>query len=70
MEPIKPHTHNGTDAPKIPAESIEYLPLAAVTEITDTADGTYSANEQTMLNNLKASLNDLIDKLQSAGILK
>jgi len=70
MEPIKPHTHNGTDSPKLPAESIEYLPLAAVTEITDTADGTYSANEQAMLNNLKASLNDLIDKLQSAGILK
>lgn len=70
MEPIKPHIHNGTDSPKLPAESIEYLPLEAVEEVTGTADGTYSANEQTIINDTTASLNDLIQKLQSAGILK
>ena len=65
------HTHNGTDAPKLRAsEAIEGAPQAAVTEISDTADATYSANEQTMLNNIKASLNDLIDKLQTLGLLK
>lgn len=70
MNPLQPHYHNGTDSPKLPMESIERFPLEAVTEITETADGTYSANEQAMLNALKASLNDLIDKLQSAGVLK
>lgn len=70
MEPLKPHYHNGTDSPKLPAESIERLPLEAVEEVTGTADGTYSANEQTIINDTTASLNDLIQKLQSAGILK
>lgn len=65
------HTHNGTDAPRLQAsEAIEGAPQTAVTEISDTADATYSANEQTMLNNIKASLNDLIDKLQTLGLLK
>lgn len=62
--------HTGTDSPKIPASSILRVPQEAVTEITDTADATYSTNERDMLNNLKASLNDLIDKLQTLGILK
>lgn len=65
------HYHNGTDAPKLVAgEAIEGLPLAQVTEVTGTADATYSSNEQTMINDLKDTVNDLIDKLQSVGILK
>jgi hypothetical protein len=41
----------------------------AIGDITDTADGTYSANEQTMLNNLKAALNGALAALRSAGII-
>lgn len=44
---------------------------------TETADATYSANEQSMLNNLKADVTDLqatvnalIDKLQTAGLME
>ena len=33
---------------------------SAITDETGTADGTYSANEQTMLNNLKTKVNSLI----------
>ena len=67
----KNHTHNGTDAPRLQfSEAIENAPQEAVDAISGTADGTYSANEQTMLNDIKASLNDLIDKLQAIGIIK
>lgn len=65
------HNHNGTDSPKLQfSEAIENAPQEAVTVISGTADSTYSSNEQTMLNDIKASLNDLIDKLQNVGILK
>lgn len=65
------HYHNGTDAPKLVAgEAIEGLPLAQVTEITGTASALYTATEQGMINDLKDTVNDLIDKLQSVGILK
>jgi hypothetical protein len=43
---------------------------------TETADGTYSANEQSMLNNLKTDvtelktqLNELITSLENAGVI-
>lgn len=65
------HNHNGTDAPRLQfSEAIENAPQEAVTAISGTADSTYSSNEQTMLNDIKASLNDLIDKLQAIGIIK
>jgi len=65
------HTHNGTDSPKLVIqEAIERVPQDAVTEITKTAGATYGANEQSMLGDIKASLNDLIDKLQEIGLLK
>lgn len=71
MDNLKLHSHNGTDAQKlIFSDSIESAPQEAVSVITGTADGTYSANEQTMLNDLKAGVNDLITKLQTLGILK
>ena len=68
---VERHTHNDTDSPKLVfQDAIENAPQEAVTEITATAGGTYTASEQAMINNLKTSLNDLIDKLQSVGILK
>jgi len=71
MDNLKPHSHNGTDSQKLVfKDAIENAPQEAVTEITGTADGTYSTNEQNMLNDLKDTVNDLIDKLQTLGILK
>lgn len=40
---------------------VKFQAQKLASEITDTADATYSANEQTMLDNLKATVNILID---------
>lgn len=50
-------------------DTLSWTHSAAIADITDTADGTYSANEQTMLDNLKARLNSVLAALRSAGII-
>lgn len=71
MDNLKPHVHNGTDSPKLYAgEAFINTPQEAITVISGTADGTYSANEQTMLNDIKSTVNDLLTKLQNIGIIK
>lgn len=68
---VERHTHNDTDSPKLVfQDAIENAPQEAVTEITGTASGTYTATEQAMINNTKTAVNDLITKLQTLGILK
>jgi hypothetical protein len=42
---------------------------ATVATITETADTTYDANEANMLNNLKASVNNIIQRLQAHGLI-
>lgn len=67
----KNHTHNGTDAPKLFAGgALENCPQESIDEITGTADATYSATEQQMINDLKTTVNELLQKLQTIGILK
>jgi len=67
----KNHTHNGTDAPKLVlSEAIENAPQEAIEQITGTADATYSANEQTLINDLKDTVNDLLTKLANVGIIR
>jgi len=67
----KNHTHNGTDSPKLLIqEALENCPQESIDAITGTADGTYSSNEQTMINDLKDTVNDLLQKLQTIGIIK
>lgn len=71
MNPITPHNHNDTDSPKLYlGDAVLNAPQEAVTEITQSAGATYTATEQAMLTQLKASVNDLLDKLQTLGILK
>ncbi len=71
MDKTPNHLHNGTDAPKLRFnEAIESAPQASIAQVTGTADGTYSANEQTMINDLKTTVNDLLTKLQNVGIIK
>lgn len=41
----------------------------AVTAVAGTAGGTYTGTEQTMINDLKTAVNDLITKLQNHGII-
>lgn len=71
MDKVQNHLHNGTDAPKLVAqEALENCPQETITAITGTADGTYSSNEQNMINDLKTAVNDLLQKLQNIGIIK
>lgn len=42
---------------------------SAITDEAGTADGTYSANEQTMINNYKAKMNSVLAALRGAGII-
>lgn len=65
------HTHNGTDSPKlVMQECFENVPQEAIDQITGTATGTYGATEQTLINDLKDTVNDLLTKLANAGIIK
>lgn len=71
MQPLKSHFHNDTDSPKLYAgESIINCPQESITVVSGTADATYSSNEQTMINDLKDTVNDLLTKLQNIGIIK
>lgn len=42
----------------------------SIADVTGTADGTYSANEQTLINDLKTALNSALEAMRKAGILK
>ncbi len=71
MDKIPNHLHNGTDAPKLVfSEAIESAPQASIAQVSGTADGTYSTNEQTLINDLKTTVNDLLTKLANIGIIK
>lgn len=50
---------------RIAGQQVVAARQAAVAAVTQTATGAYGANEQAMLNALKASLNDLVTKLSS-----
>lgn len=41
--------------------------LDAVTDVSGTADATYSANEQTLITDLVTALNALLAELRDAG---
>lgn len=58
------HRHNGIDVPRIRVSDLEKLPSTTISEVTGTADATYSANEQNLINDLKTAVNALINILQ------
>jgi hypothetical protein len=71
MNPITPHLHTGTDSPKLVfQDAIENAPQATIADVSGTAGATYSATEQTLINDLKGTVNDLLTKLQNIGIIK
>ena len=70
MDNLKDHKHNGTDSPKLAIqECFENVPQDAIAQVTGTADGTYSGNEQTLINDLKSTVNELLTKLQNIAII-
>lgn len=71
MESVIDHKHNGTDSRKLKAsEALLGTPQEAVSQVLGSASGTYGATEQSIINDTKASLNDLIVKLQAIGLIK
>lgn len=72
MNPIQPHSHDGTSLDKLYAgDSLRGAPQEALTTgTTSTAGATYTATEQAMINNLKTRVAELELKLQTLGILK
>lgn len=67
---VDPHTHNDSDSPAIPYENIQIISEDTIDEVAGTADGTYSSNEQTLINDLKVAVNALIAALQAKRIIK
>lgn len=66
---VDPHNHNGSDAPRVPFQELEIVPSTGISEVSGTADATYSSNEQTLINDLKAQLNAVIAALQDKNII-
>lgn len=42
---------------------------AAVTAVAGTADGTYSSNEQTLINAQTTAINAIIERLEAHGLI-
>lgn len=70
MESVIDHKHNGLDSRKLKAkECLDSVPQAVVTPVSGTAGATYGATEQSMINDNKTAINDLILKLQAIGLV-
>lgn len=69
---VERHEHTGTDSPKLYAgDALERAPQEKLTTGTiATAGATYTATEQSMINNLKTRVAELETKLQTLGLLK
>lgn len=70
MDDLKPHVHNGVDAPEIPGENLVNAPQTTIALVSGTADGTYSSNEQTLINAQTTAINDIITKLKALGLIR
>ncbi len=70
MDSVIDHKHNGLDSRKLKAkECLIGAPQATVTQVSGSASGTYGATEQSMINQNKTAINDLIVKLQAIGLI-
>jgi len=71
MNPITPHTHNGTDSPQLSMQdAFVNVPISTVTPVSGTAGGTYTGTEQAIINSLTTTVNELITKLETLGLLR
>lgn len=70
MDDLKPHVHNGVDAPEIPGENLVNAPQTAIALVSGTADGTYSSNEQTLINTHTTQINEIITALKNLNLIR
>jgi hypothetical protein len=65
------HRHNGIDSERVDIRDLfKHKKDSLTTADTNTADGTYGATEQNIINNLQTRLNELEAILQKFGIIK
>lgn len=69
MEKVTPHTHNKTDSPGVEYDDLLITPEEAIDDISGTADGTYSANEQTLINAQTTAINEILTALRNKKII-
>lgn len=76
MPPLTPHTHNGTDAPKLYAgEALENAPQEALTtasvgSLTSGGAGDLKTSDSTIIANAITRLGELETKLRFLGLIK
>lgn len=69
LDKIPYHRHNGIESPRLPGSSLVGAPQDAITSITGTADGTYSVNEQTLINDHTTAINAIITALRNLKLI-
>jgi hypothetical protein len=66
---INVHVH-GVNARKNKGKYLENAPQTAIAPVLGTPDGTYSANEQTLITDQTTAINSIIVALQNLGLLE
>jgi hypothetical protein len=68
---VETHNHDGINSIRVDIRDLEKpFTEALTTADTNTADGTYGATEQNIINNLQTRLNELEAILQKFDIIK
>lgn len=65
LEEIRNHTHDDINSRKLLIEDLQKLASGTISLVSGTADTTYSANEVTLINDLKTAVNSLINLIQN-----
>lgn len=64
------HTGGNGDGKRLNPKNLQGSPQAAIADVSGTADGTYSGNEQSLINDLKTSNNDILEALRNLGLIR
>lgn len=64
------HDHKGIDSVQLDGRSFINAPFPAITDISGTASGTYSANEQTIINDERDAINFILQTLRDLKLIR
>lgn len=62
------HTHNDLDSPRIDGKNLVGAPQPAILPVTGTAGGTYSATEQTLINEHTTAITTIREVLKKLNL--
>lgn len=69
-EAIKNHEHQGTSAKRVQGKNLIKAPQAAISNVSVSAGATYTATEQSILNDHGAKINLIITALENLGLIQ